>query len=520
MPYSLIRGVNWIGDAVMTLPAIRCIRENLKTEKLDLLVKEWVAPVFEKDPNIDGIIYYSPSFEGPGGKIRGARILRARSYKRAILLQNAFDAAVLAFLARIPERIGYRRDGRGILLTKGVNFTEKTGTLHHILYYLEMLRNAGFHTTSRMPWIYIEREEHFKGIKMLSSLRRPVIILNPGATYGSAKRWPAQHFSRLASMVINTLGGSTVLIGSKKEVPIGKEIGSLMGKEHQSDESFLDLTGNTTLRELISIIAHADMVVTNDSGPMHISYAVGTPLIALFGSTDPDLTGPPEPSLLGSTGMPLEYETDSPARVLRKTLTCSPCFERECPGRETECLSALGPEEVFSELSSLLPRKKAVFFDRDGTLCRDAHYLNRMEDFEPFPGLSELRKLKEAGFLLIGITNQSGIARGIVERSFVGKINRIFVERYGFDDFFYCPHHPDEHCACRKPSTGMLMKARKKYGIDLKESIVVGDKESDMELAERTGAKCIDVRDFTGGDPGKSPSLEAIVRNILYKDDE
>jgi heptosyltransferase-2 len=150
--------------------------------------------------------------------------------------------------------------------------------------------------------------------------------------------------------------------------------------------------------------------------------------------------------------------------------------------------------EVYDALRKSVRTQKAVFFDRDGTLCRDADYLSRMEDLEIFPSVEGLVPLKDAGFWLIGVTNQSGIARGLVQEDFVQKVDRIFVSRYGFDDFYYCPHHPGDHCNCRKPEPGMLIRARNGHAIDLRKSFVVGDKDEDMILARTVGARGVLVR--------------------------
>ncbi|HYQ48183.1 MAG TPA: HAD family hydrolase, partial [Thermodesulfovibrionales bacterium] len=198
--------------------------------------------------------------------------------------------------------------------------------------------------------------------------------------------------------------------------------------------------------------------------------------------------------------------------------------ERECRKKELECMDRITSSEVFDGVKRLVRTKRAVFFDRDGTLCKDSHYLSRMEDFEIFPALAGLDRLREKGFSLIGITNQSGIARGMVQEEFVKKVNHIFLEQYGFEDFYYCPHHPADHCSCRKPEPGMLIRARNEHGIDLKRSIVVGDKDDDMVLAKVVGSKGILVR------TGKAQSsqhadavvdgLDEAVRVILFWDEK
>jgi len=236
-------------------------------------------------------------------------------------------------------------------------------------------------------------------------------------------------------------------------------------------------------------------MVTNDSGPMHIGYAVGTPLVAIFGSTSPEHTGP-----VGRSDI-----------VIRKKIACSPCFERECKKRGLECMESITAEEVFDAVKKLVSRRRAVFFDRDGTLCRDAHYLNSMEELAIFPSVSSLKGLRDKGFSLIGVSNQSGIARGMVQEEFAKKVNRMFVDQYGFEDFYYCPHHPDDHCLCRKPEPGMLIRARSEHHIDLRRSYLVGDKEDDMILAKAVGARGILV---TTGKAQASSYADAIAEGL------
>lgn len=156
-----------------------------------------------------------------------------------------------------------------------------------------------------------------------------------------------------------------------------------------------------------------------------------------------------------------------------------------------DCMDAITSDEVFDAIEHSVPKNKAVFFDRDGTLCKDAEYLNSFDNLEIFKEVSELIHLKDKGYKLIGVSNQSGIARGMVSENFTREVNGIFIDRYGFDDFYYCPHHPDEHCPCRKPEPEMILRARAEHGIDLKQSYVIGDKELDMLLAKSAGAKGI-----------------------------
>lgn len=492
MPESiLVRGVNWIGDAVMTMPALKALRKAFPGSSISLLVKPPVAALFEADPSVDEVILYGERFRGIAGRCRLALELRKKRFSRAILFQNAFDAAFISFLSGVPERIGYDRDGRGFLLTKRIPFEGDDRRVHHIEYYLNLLRAAGVPvpdaaslTGARLlaPWIHLSLPERLSARAALAGLSRPVLGINPGAAYGSAKRWFPERFAEVAAWFIRDTGGSVAVFGGQGERAAAEEICRMVGMrtedEGRDGTRILDLSGRTSLRELAGLISESDVFLTNDSGPMHVAYAVGTPLVAVFGSTSPALTG---------------YKGDG-AVTIHHGFECGPCFKRSCGVGDMRCLYAVTADEVYLAVKGLLPRQRAVFFDRDGTLCRDASYLNRWSDFSPSPGLESLAVLRERGFSLIGVSNQSGIARGLVDESFAQEVNRFFIDRHGFSDFYYCPHHPDDHCPCRKPETGMLVEARSAHGIDLRGSYVVGDRDSDMLLARAVGAKGILIR--------------------------
>lgn len=486
----------------MTLPAIRAIRLANPDSKIALLVKPWVSPIFEKDPNIDEVIIYSEDHGGITGRLRLARELRAHGFRVAVLLQNAIDAAILAFLAGIPERIGYSRDARRVLLTKPVPFDRHARDLHHIHYYLNLVEKAGFRVRASHPWIYLSLEERVLAREELAGLRRPVVGLNPGASYGSSKRWYPARFAEVAKRVTEELNGSVVIFGGPTETGIAEEIfEAIRALSPEQDLTsgqaprVMVAAGRTTLRSLVALISETDVLVTNDSGPMHIGYAVGTPVVAVFGSTSPKLTGP-----AGYGDI-----------VISKDVDCAPCFERTCRKREIRCMDLITSGDVFDAVKRLTRAGKAVFFDRDGTLCREVNYLNRMADFEVMHDVESLKQLKTQGFRLIGISNQSGIARGLVEEDFVKKINSIFVERYGFDGFYYCPHHPDERCSCRKPEPGLIIQAGHDFGVDFRKSFVVGDRDLDMRLARAVGAKGILV--LTGKE-GTSPYADYTAKNL------
>jgi heptosyltransferase-2 len=485
----LVRGVNWIGDAVMTMPALRALRKAYPGATISLLVKPQVIPVFENNPNVDEIIAYDEKCKGLIGKLRLARLLRKRKFSMAILLQNAFDAALIAWLARVPKRIGYNRDRRGFLLTDPVPFSGEDRKIHHTAYYLKLLSSAGIPTGVEEPVIYLSLEERLQARAALSELSRPILGIGPGATFGSAKRWFPGRFAEVANWFRRDTGGHAVIFGSQSEMALAHEI------DKRIPEGKLFLAGKTSLRELAALISECDVMIANDSGSMHIACAVGTPTLAIFGSTDPKLTGP--------VGVGHD--------IIKKDFSCSPCFERSCLTKDLRCMYTVTAEEVFFRIKELLPHKRAVFFDRDGTLCREADYLSDWKDFEIFPDIVSLGELKDKGFLLVGITNQSGIARGLVKEAFAKDVNSLFTRTHGFNDFYYCPHSPDENCQCRKPAPGMLIKARVQHHIDLKRSFVVGDKDVDMLAAKAVGARGILV---TTGKQQTSPHADMVVGGL------
>lgn len=303
----MVRATNWLGDAVMSLPAIRSIRQIFSHAEITLVARPWVADLYGRETAIDRVIAYDAKTLGE--KRHFARGLRRERFDCAILLQNAFEAAWMAWTARIPERIGYRRDGRGLLLTRAIP-VPAPGEIprHERFYYLELLRRAGM--MEHFPPADVIRLEGLAGareagLRRLAELgmREPVIGVSPGAAYGNAKRWLPERFAQTA----RRMTGSVVVFGSAGEREWCENIAAQAGA--------LNLAGQTTLREFIELAAACRFFLTNDSGAMHVASALGVPTLAIFGATDDTTTGPSGPL----------------ARVVREHAECSPCLLRECP---------------------------------------------------------------------------------------------------------------------------------------------------------------------------------------------
>jgi heptosyltransferase II len=330
----LIRSTNWIGDAVMTTPAVRTIRRNFPAAQITLLALPWVADVFAACPHVDRIFLYDKQgrHQGLRGKLRLAAELNLEGFDLAILLQNAFEAALIAKLARIPARAGYNTDGRALLLTHSVRKQPGIGSKHQVHYYQQMLAGLGLQIAEGAPELFLNSAAKEEADKLLTQAGQgPIIGLNPGAAYGPAKRWPSEKYAALAERLAAATGGLIVIFGTKADQKAAAEI-TAAGKR------VLDLTGKTSLALALACIARCHVFVTNDSGLMHVAAALNTPLVAVFGSTDHIATGP----------------FSDRATVIRHSLPCSPCLKTHCPQGHLRCMELVSVEEVEQAALKLL----------------------------------------------------------------------------------------------------------------------------------------------------------------------
>lgn len=331
----LIRGVNWVGDAVMTTPAIARIRKAFPHANISLLVTPWVAGVFEGSPHIDEIISYDRDgrHQGVSGMLRLTRELRDARFDLAILLQNAIEAAIIAALARIPHRIGYNTEWRGFLLTTAVVRDRSANAVHHVDYYQALLSAVGWGEAQREPMLYVGNgaEERAAALLAEEGVKRneTVAALNPGAAFGSAKRWPADRYAVLADRLVEDLGMKILLTGARADGPVARVVRSAA----RYPDRVIDLTGRTDIQLLGAVLKRCAVFVTNDTGAMHVGAAVGVPVVAIFGPTDPKTTSP-----VGQHAL------------LRHPVPCSPCLLRECP-IDHRCMTGITVDHVFTEVA-------------------------------------------------------------------------------------------------------------------------------------------------------------------------
>lgn len=336
----LIRGTNWVGDAVIAIPALREIRRLFPGAQLSLLVRPWVRDIYAGADFVDEVLDYDKEdrHRGAPGFLRLVSDLRRRRFDLAILLQNAFEAALIAWCARIPLRVGYARDGRRLLLTHACPIDPGVRRVHQAYYYLGILSGAGL--LRDRPW---EREDYVPsiGIRVREADRiaaegmlrsagvRPgdlVVGINPGAFYGEAKRWFADRYARVADALVKQYQARIVIFGSARDRRTAEEVAAKM------DQPTVMLAGRTTLGELMGLLEECSLLITNDSGPMHLAAALDVPQLAIFGSTSETATGP----------------LSRRATVLKHPVDCSPCFLRQCP-TDFRCMERISVEQVLEE---------------------------------------------------------------------------------------------------------------------------------------------------------------------------
>jgi heptosyltransferase-2 len=495
----LIRGTNWIGDAVMSEPALSAIRHTFPQAEMTLLVRPSIAELYRQHPAIDRMLVYE--HRGRHARLSGkwalACELRQRRFDLAILFQNAFEAALLAFLAGIPRRYGYATDGRGFLLSDSIGVPERTTLDHQTRYYLDLLRPLGIDASVHAPRLFVSEDEERAMAQRLQEAgiqpRDTLIGLNPGSTYGSAKRWLPERFAQAADRVAGESGERVVIVGATGEETLGQAIAEQMQSRP------VVLSGRTSIRELMTVIKRCRLFLTNDTGPMHIAAAFDVPVIAVFGPTDWRTTAP--------------FGHDH--QIVRRPVECSPCLLRECP-IDHRCMTGVTVEEVYQAAAKQLKMQHAkgkmtdsvsassiqhsplagvtIFLDRDGTVNRDTGYVKSPEALDLLPGVVEaIARLNRAGARVVLITNQSAVARGFITVDQLKTIHAVLLARLEaggarLDAIYYCPHHPDDGCRCRKPQPAMIHRAVTDLGLDLSHAYVVGDQPRDIELARQVGA--------------------------------
>ncbi len=331
----VVRVPNWIGDSILALPVLQSINANYPDAEIWIAAKGWVKELFVASPYISGILAL-PERVSRKTLRTSAQEFKERGFDTGLLLTNSFASAYHFYLARIPQRWGYKKDGRQLLLTKGVTRPAPHEAIHQVDYYLRLIAGLGIRPLAPRLTLPLTKDEARGAEDMLASLfvdrDKRIVVLNPGGYFGSAKRWPPHRYAEAATLFQKRWGAEILIIGSSQEKPLADAISGDMEQQPYV------LTGKTSLRQLAAVLSLADLCVTNDSGPMHMANALGLPTVAVFGPTDPVATRPFQP----------------PSVFIQKEVPCWPCSYRDCPF-DHRCMLNITAEEVFEQGQGLLP---------------------------------------------------------------------------------------------------------------------------------------------------------------------
>lgn len=349
----VVRGTNWVGDSVMTVPALRALRRVLPEAEITLVVRPGARDIFADADFLDHLVIYDR--RNAFSVIPQVRGWRERKFDLAVLFQNAFEAALIPFLAGVPIRLGYATESRQALLTHPLALPEWRSTRHEVFYYLylitalEQLLFGKSEICESVPdgslQISDARKSEAENLLRAYGVREgePVVALCPGSINSRAKRWSAEAYAALADKFVDSQR-QVLLIGSEAEADVTREVTSRMRQQP------VVLTGKTSLSQITAILSLVDLVVTNDTGPAHIAAALGRPTLVIFGPTNPLTTRPFAPE----------------AEILRHPPDCAPCMLRDCP-IDHRCMTAITVDEVFEHSHALL--KRASFAKTVRSLC-------------------------------------------------------------------------------------------------------------------------------------------------------
>ena len=327
----------------MSVPALHKLRRVLPDPHITLVSRPGMADIFIDADFVDEVLIYDRS--GLASAWNQVREWRRRRFDLAVLLQNAFEAAAIAFLARVPVRIAYNTDRRRALLTHPLPLPEWKDKRHESFYYLNIVAELeallygplSIETDEPNFNLHISEDRKRSARQLLhehgARISAPLVLLCPGSINSRAKRWPIERYGELADRLIES-GADVALIGSPGELNVSMQVYEYA--QHQP----IVLTGKTTVAEAAAIISIADILITNDTGPAHIGAALKTPTLAIFGPTNPLTT----------------YPFSSNAQIIRHPPDCAPCMLRDCP-IDHRCMTAITPEEVFERASALMSRQ-------------------------------------------------------------------------------------------------------------------------------------------------------------------
>ena len=338
----IIKSVNWVGDTILTTPSIRLVRRQYPDARIVVIARPWVADVLRDNPDIDDIWVVNES-KDPAVFFKLLFRIRKERFDLGIVFPNSFISAFILWAGGVRHRIGYNRDGRGWMLSERIPVTPDILKKHQVEYYLDILQSICPMGTAERNLILPVNETARKKVQALlrekgidDELERsyPLVGINPGAFYGSAKRWLPERFAAVADYLQLKHTARVIVTGTSQEKPI---VDDIIKMTHE--KNIYSVAGEINLRELTALLDSLDVYITNDSGAMHVAAAVGTPVVAIFGSTDWLTTAP----------------YSDKAVIVRKDIECAPCLKRDCP-EDHACMKAITVEDVTSRADAQLAR--------------------------------------------------------------------------------------------------------------------------------------------------------------------
>ena len=471
------------GDIVLTLPVIQALKVEFPDSRIFFLTKKRYKSLVSWNPLIDSVIEFDSEGKHKNlyGFLKFIRELKSYKFDLLIDLHSNPRSFLIRKLVNAQRKLKYKK--RWLARFSMVRFKFlKIKSKHTVDCYLDLLKKIDVEAEDRLPRFHLRGEDRDfasdflrkKGLKDIEIL----VGMAPQARW-KTKAWDKEKFSYVGNMILKKYRSRILLVGDESE----KERLVYISSELKEKNVIYAL--DFPFNRLAGVIKSCEVFITNDSGPMHLSSALGVPTIAIFGPTHPKL------------GF-------SPLGLMDKVVTtnewCSPCSlhgKKKCFRDKRYCMDKITPEEVYKLVEDILNSQKVVFLDRDGTIIEDRNFLSRTQQVSFFTGsVDAIRILKSLGYKLIVITNQSGINRGLITLEDVNEVNRFILDELkkknaAIDDVYFCPHHPDEGCSCRKPQMGLVEKAKEKHKLNLSDSVVIGDKLSDVILGKKMFAKTV-----------------------------
>lgn len=344
----VVRGTNWVGDAVMTVPALRQLRRLFPNAHITLATRDWAKGLFADVEYLDELMVHEGS--GLRSVVRQVREWRKREFDLAVIFPNSLETALVASLARVPLRIGYATEGRQRLLSHPLGLPEWRSSKHEVFYYLKLIAELEWLVNQEQTFLDTQPDASLEVSSSRQSAARDllraygvdterdrVVALCPGSINSRAKRWPAERYAALGDKLSEELGAKILLVGSAAEAEVSAAVTAQMNSKP------IDLTGKTDLAELVAVLSLVNLLVTNDTGPAHIAAALGRPTLVIFGPTNPLTTRPFSPY----------------GEIIREPPDCAPCMLRDCP-IDHRCMTAISPEYVFERALAHLCEHEVV----------------------------------------------------------------------------------------------------------------------------------------------------------------